>query len=417
MALTWLKRMLLALLASGVLAIALAFGWIWQPFDTQAWRVRLPVPGGLQVRVVPMLMLATSTPGRWFLDRTAFSLHHGDVQLYDADGLHVRCRQCWIHAQAISDKPVVIPQVDVWIQMRQHQFKGILRAGESGHMFQIGFSGWASMRRLKLEWRLPATPLAILLQPLHAHSQAIARAQVEGDLAATGTLRWPKPKWSAQPVLRQLKVSGLDISKATTQPLAYDCPLLDEHKHPEKMQWLPYDKLGHWLPMATIIAEDAEFRHHPGYAITQMLQILGKESADKPVGGSTITQQLAKYLFTNGERSWKRKIEELLYAVQLEEALDKTQILTLYLNTLDWGPSLCGAHAAANYYFGLSPHKLNPIQAAWLAGIIRNPHRAWKQQFMANQPDLTRAHSIMRFMPERARKQPGSLNFRPATAG
>ncbi|MDP8567943.1 biosynthetic peptidoglycan transglycosylase [Methylophilus aquaticus] len=414
----WLKRILVMLLASSLLGVIALFGWIWQPLDSEAWRVRLPTPGGgIQVRVVPMLMLATSTPGRWLLDRKAFSVHHGDIQLYDADGLRVHCRQCWLHAQSISDRPLMIPQVDVWIQMRQHQFKGYLRAGDDMHTFQISFSGWASMRRLRMTWRLPQTPLSELLRPLHAHSLAIARANVEGTLSATGTLRWPKPKWSAQPVLRQLKVGGLDISAATAQPVRYDCPLLDEHKHPEKMQWLPYDKLGRWLPMATIIAEDAEFRHHPGYAITQMLQILGKESADKPVGGSTITQQLAKYFFTRGERSWKRKIEELLYAVQLEEALDKTQILTLYLNTLDWGPSLCGAHAAAQYYFGVPPNQLNPIQAAWLAGIIRNPHRAWKQQFTTRQPNLTRAESILRFMPERARKQPGSLNFLPAKAG
>lgn len=391
-------------------------GWIWQPLDTQAWRVKLPVAGGVQVRVVPVLMLATSAPGRWWLDRKAFSLHHGDIQLYDHDGLHVRCRQCWLQVQSISDQPLVIPVVELWIQMQQHQFKGRLRAGDDEQHFELRFDGWASMRRLRLNWQLPATALGTLLKPLRPHSSVIARAKVQGWLSANGKLRWPQPRWSVQPELHRLQVSGLDISSVLQTPLAYDCPLLDEHKHPHTMQWLPADKLGRWLPMAAIIAEDAEFRHHPGYLITQMQRLLGQENAEKVVGGSTITQQLAKYLFTNGERTWKRKIEELLYAVQLEAALDKTQLLTLYLNTVDLGPGLCGVHAAAAYYFNLPAQQLNPMQAAWLAGIIANPHRAWKQQYMAQQPDLTRAEHILHYMSASARQHPGALNFRPPPA-
>lgn len=395
-----------------LLLLAALTAWVWQPFDQAAWRVKLPLPGGMQVRVVPVLMLATSAPGRWLLDRRAFSLHHGDIQLYDQQGLHVRCRQCWLEARAVSDQPLVIPQVELWIQMQQHQFKGRLRAGEAGKQFSLYFEGWASMRQVRLNWQLPATPLRTLLRPLHSHSAAIARAHVTGWMTASGTLRWPKPRWRAQPQLYDLRVSGLDIGAATQAPLHYDCPLLDENRHPEKMQWLTTDKLGRWLPMATIIAEDAEFRHHPGYLLGQMQHLLGQDSADKVVGGSTITQQLAKYLFTNGERSWKRKIEELLYAVQLEATLDKQQILTLYLNTVDLGPGLCGVHAAAAYYFDLPAHKLNPLQAAWLAGIIANPHRAWKQQFMAQQPDTRRAERILQFMSPSARLHPGALHFR-----
>ena len=408
-----LKRVLLVLLTGVLLASLVLLGWVWQPLDQQAWRVKLPVAGGIEVRVVPVLMLATSAPGRWLLDRRAFTLHHGDIQLYDQNGLRVHCRQCWLQAQSVSDKPLVIPSVELWIQVQQHQFQGLLKAGDVQHLFQIRFDGWASMRRVRLNWRLPATPLSTLLRPLHAHSLAIASAKVGGWLTASGTLRWPKPSWSAQPELHALTVSGLDISAATQQPVHYDCPLLDENRHPEKMQWLPADKLGRWLPMAAIIAEDAEFRHHPGYLLGQMQQLLGKQSAEKVVGGSTITQQLAKYLFTNGERTWKRKIEELLYAVQLESTLDKTQILTLYLNTVDLGPGLCGVHAAASYYFNLPAHKLNPLQAAWLAGIIANPHRAWKQQYQAQQPDTRRAQRILQYMPPSARNHAWALNFRP----
>ncbi|WP_019880721.1 MULTISPECIES: biosynthetic peptidoglycan transglycosylase [unclassified Methylophilus] len=412
----WCLRLIISLLIACLLAILGVAAWVWQPYDKTAWRVKLPVGSGIQVRVLPMLMLATSPAGRWLLDKKGFSLHHGDVRLNDADGLRVHCQHCWLEAKSVSDKPLMLDSVALWLKLDGQQLNGYLLVDAAKQPFKIDFEGKATMRSLKLNWTLPATPLASLLSPLRGHSEAISQATVSGSLSATGILRWPRQSWSVQPQLAQLHVSGLDLSKVTASSVQYDCPLLDEQKHPEKVHWLNYDKMGRWLPMATIIAEDAEFRHHPGYALTQMQQLLGKESTDKAVGGSTITQQVVKYMFTNGERTWKRKIEELLYAVQLENTLDKTNILNLYLNTVDWGPSLCGAHAAANYYFGLSPAQMNPIQAAWLAGIIKNPHRAWKQQFMAKKPELARAESILRYMPESARKQPGSLNFRASAA-
>ncbi|WP_047515635.1 biosynthetic peptidoglycan transglycosylase [Methylophilus sp. Q8] len=412
----WCLRLIISLLIACLLAVLGVAAWVWQPYDKTAWRVKLPVGSGIQVRVLPMLMLATSPAGRWLLDKKGFSLHHGDVRLYDADGLRVHCQHCWLEAKSVSDKPLMLDSVELWLKLDGQQLNGYLLVDAAKQPFKIDFEGKATMRSLKLNWTLPATPLASLLSPLRDHSEAISQATVSGSLSATGILRWPRQSWSVQPQLAQLQVNGLDLSKVTSSSVQYDCPLLDEQKHPEKVHWLNYDKMGRWLPMATIIAEDAEFRHHPGYALTQMQQLLGKESTDKAVGGSTITQQVVKYMFTNGERTWKRKIEELLYAVQLENTLDKTNILNLYLNTVDWGPSLCGAHAAANYYFGLSPAQMNPIQAAWLAGIIKNPHRAWKQQFMAKKPELARAESILRYMPESARKQPGSLNFRASAA-
>lgn len=412
----WLKRLLMAVVTVALLTLLALAAWIWQPYDKTAWRVKLPVGNGIEVRVLPILMLATSPAGRWWLDHKEFNLHQGQIRLYDADGLRVHCQDCWLMAKSVSNKPLMLQSIELWLQLDDHRLNGYLLADAAKQPFKIEFEGKVTMRALKLNWRLPATPLASLLKPLHTHSTAIAQARVTGDLAATGVLRWPRQSWSVQPQLSRIDVSGLDLSKVTSATVQYDCPLLDEEKHPEKVHWLNYDKMGHWLPMAVIIAEDAEFRHHPGYAMTQMQQLLAKESTGRAVGGSTITQQVVKYLFTNGERTWKRKIEELLYAVQLENTLNKTQILTLYLNTVDWGPGLCGAHAAANYYFGLPPMQMNPIQASWLAGIIRNPHRAWKQQYLANQPNLTRAESILRYMPENARKQPGSLNFRAAAA-
>ena len=125
-------------------------------------------------------------------------------------------------------------------------------------------------------------------------------------------------------------------------------------------------------------------------------------------GGSTITQQLARTLFTGGERTAVRKLRELLYAIEMERTLGKARILELYLNTVDWGPGLCGARSAARAYFGKSPARLTALEAAWLAGVLRNPHDAWDQQFAARQPDRARATQVlmqMRDWPKRQRER------------
>jgi membrane peptidoglycan carboxypeptidase len=86
----------------------------------------------------------------------------------------------------------------------------------------------------------------------------------------------------------------------------------------------------------------------------------------------------------------------------------KARILELYLNTVDWGPGLCGARSAARAYFGKSPARLTALEAAWLASTLRNPHAAWDQQFLARQPDRARATQVlmqMRDWPKRQRER------------
>jgi len=77
----WCQRLIISLLIASLLVVLGAMAWIWQPYDKTAWRVKLPIGSGIQVRVLPMLMLATSPAGRWLLDKKGFSLHHGDIRL------------------------------------------------------------------------------------------------------------------------------------------------------------------------------------------------------------------------------------------------------------------------------------------------------------------------------------------------
>ena len=99
----------------------------------------------------------------------------------------------------------------------------------------------------------------------------------------------------------------------------------------------------------------------------------------KMVGGSTITQQLAKNLFLGSERSLLRKAQEFVVTFMLEAVLSKQRILEIYLNSVEWGEGVFGAEAAARHYFHLGASSLGAMQAAQLAVMLPAPKRFEKR--------------------------------------
>jgi monofunctional biosynthetic peptidoglycan transglycosylase len=97
--------------------------------------------------------------------------------------------------------------------------------------------------------------------------------------------------------------------------------------------------------------------------------------APKIVGGSTISQQLAKNLFLSGERTGLRKAQEFVLTAMLEGVLGKQRILTLYLNNVEWGEGVFGAQAASRHYFRVNADQLSPAMAARLAVMLPAPKR------------------------------------------
>jgi len=117
----------------------------------------------------------------------------------------------------------------------------------------------------------------------------------------------------------------------------------------------------------------------------------------KIVGGSTITQQLAKNLFLSSERHFVRKGQELVITLMLEQVLSKQRILDIYLNSVEWGEGVFGAQAAARHYFRVDAGQLTPNQAARLAVMLPAPKRFEKRP---NSPYvLGRAATIEARMP------------------
>jgi len=144
--------------------------------------------------------------------------------------------------------------------------------------------------------------------------------------------------------------------------------------------FVPYDRISDNVKNATIAIEDRDFRNHNGInlkAITRagIQQITG---STVQTGGSTITQQLAKLTFFSMEKTYSRKIKEILLALRMEQVLSKDDILTAYLNKINYGKAanhqnVYGIEAAAKGYFNKDAKDLNVAEAAYLAGIPQRP--------------------------------------------
>jgi monofunctional glycosyltransferase len=169
-------------------------------------------------------------------------------------------------------------------------------------------------------------------------------------------------------------------------------------------EWVDYAQISDHLKRAVIASEDAGFVDHSGVewdaienawdrnqrSETRAAKVQQKAArkpgvAVKPsaepklVGGSTITQQLAKNLFLGPERNLPRKLQELVITLMLEAVLSKQRILEIYLNNVEWGEGVFGAEAAAQYYFRARAATLSPSQAARLAVMLPAPKRFEKR--------------------------------------
>ena len=143
-------------------------------------------------------------------------------------------------------------------------------------------------------------------------------------------------------------------------------------------RWVPLRSISPTLVRAVIAAEDARFCEHHGFDIAAIQKAMrANERGKKLRGGSTISQQTAKNVFLWPQRDWVRKGLETWFTALIELIWGKPRIMEVYLNSIEWGPGVYGAEAAAQANFHTSAARLTPAQAARLAAIIPKP-LAWK---------------------------------------
>ena len=170
-----------------------------------------------------------------------------------------------------------------------------------------------------------------------------------------------------------------------TRVHAADGRLLAEYAT-EKRVFVPVSAMPPLVIHAFLAAEDRNFYSHPGIDPLSMLRaaltdLFRLGSNRRPVGASTITQQVAKNFLLTNEVSLQRKIKEALIAIRMEQALSKDRILELYLNEIYLGGGTYGVAAAALNYFNKSLDELTPEEAAFLAALPKAPNNYNPQRY------------------------------------
>ena len=143
----------------------------------------------------------------------------------------------------------------------------------------------------------------------------------------------------------------------------------------QSKEWVPLDQISNYLIDATIYTEDKNFYKHFGFDFLRILKAsyVNIASGMTRQGASTITQQYAKNLFLDFDKTWKRKWDEMWYTMKIEANYSKNEILEGYLNTINYGHGMYGIENASKFYFDKSAKDLDLAEATILTGIPKSP--------------------------------------------
>ncbi len=173
----------------------------------------------------------------------------------------------------------------------------------------------------------------------------------------------------------ELDVAQLTKSDRTSYIYDKDGALISTFAGIEYRDWVNIEDVPDMLKNAIIAIEDVRFYRHSGVDYKRLFAaVVGSLSASSDAGGSTLTQQLVKNKLLTSEVSYRRKIQEVYLALQIEKTIEKDDILEAYLNDVYLGQSNYGMKAAAKDYFGKELSELSIRECAMLAGMIQGPN-------------------------------------------
>ncbi len=207
---------------------------------------------------------------------------------------------------------------------------------------QVG--GWVKWRRRLFRTVLVAFLATLFLPPLQAL-----------------LLRWVDPPLTLTMVSRSISY--------TWEHKAFGWP---------DQRWIGLDELPRHVPAAALATEDRKFFTHNGFDMRSIRRAWHRYqtgNGKKLVGGSTISQQVARNVFLWQQRSWIRKGLEAWYTVWLEAFVPKNRILEVYINVAEMGPMVFGVEAAAQHWYQRPAGKLKPQQAARIMSLLPAPNR------------------------------------------
>ena len=162
-------------------------------------------------------------------------------------------------------------------------------------------------------------------------------------------------------------------------------------------EWVPMEKISPHLANAVVASEDQRFYQHNGFDWKEIGNAIEeRQSGKRKRGGSTISQQTAKNMFTFCTSTWARKGIETYYTILIECLWPKERILEVYLNSIEMGPYIYGAEAVARHHFGKPASKLTRSECALVAATLPNP-----RQYSSKNPSsymLRRKSTILKQM-------------------
>jgi membrane peptidoglycan carboxypeptidase len=209
--------------------------------------------------------------------------------------------------------------------------------------------------------------------------------------------------WALQDVTSQLPspddpFKGKDESSiiyASNERSETDPEVLYKVFGDENRDFIDIEEIPEHVKWAVLAAEDVDFYEHPGFDLGGLIkaglyEVFGVGS---PRGGSTITQQLIKLTSLGPERTYERKIKEIIFALQVERLYTKDEILEMYLNVSPYGSNVYGIKTAAKFYFGKEPKDLTLSEAAILVRIPQSP--VYNSPTLAPDPELGKENALI----------------------
>ena len=358
------------------------------------WAQAVPVgPWRVQVGVPAVLRLATHPLGLRALAGRTFRTLHGTLRFQqgaDESSIHVVCDPCTPHTALLGSVPLRLQRTELSLtRVGQNHLHGEILTGAVHATWKLQIE----KHGVDLRVQVPDAPIADFYAVVGAAIPELARVHIEGRAGADLSLAMPSGVWRVLPRIEGFSVSGLG-----TEALLSATPLPACARPTRRADAAA--PFGAWLPRAVVAAEDQRYYEHAGIDLVEMRAAWRSDGAANlhPRGASTLSQQLAKLLYTGDERSAVRKLREALYAVEMDRVLGKARGLQLYLTVAPWGGGQCGAQAAALQLLQKRASALTPIEAAWLASLLRNPEAELAQATANGSVDKARVAAIIEAM-------------------
>jgi len=358
--------------------------------------------GSIELRGISLAVVAPFAPELPLHDTTAGTLSAElDLEASSSEPVsiegHLQLRELALFSERIAPEPIEHINIDI-------RGKGVWHPAERLLRIERGQVQMAKARML-IEGELQRTvehyrvDLTATIPPTRCND--VVGAIPQDILGSLSVFEW-SGNWSA---LAHISLDSLDLEATELsirvrnlcqferiptwvrverfqEPFRHEALEPDEsvfemRTGPGTPNWVAFGNISPFVPAAVISHEDGAFYEHGGFAPWAIRDALVRnlQEGRYVVGASTISMQLAKNLFLHREKTIARKVQEVILTWWLENALNKDQILELYLNVIEYGPGVYGLRPAAAHYFGREPIDLSPAEAAFLACVLPSPKR------------------------------------------